>query len=105
MFLIRTVFWLSLVVLLVPINKDKVDPTVTQTVTAVDAISLASGALSDLSGFCLRNPDVCVQGHEAFMAFSVKAKYVSGIAYSYINKQLADNTDTGADNTPTQKQS
>lgn len=110
MFFTRTVFWLSLVVLLVPVNKDTVETHASQNVTAGDAISLASGALSDLSDFCVRNPEVCVQGHEAFIAFSEKAKYVSAIAYSYINEQLADGNEVSADKTAslngtTQKQS
>ncbi|MEP2943605.1 MAG: DUF5330 domain-containing protein [Hyphomicrobiales bacterium] len=92
MFLFRVVFWLSLVVLVMPIDKDKLDTTTTQSISTVDALSFAGGALSDLSGFCARNPDVCVQGHEAFIAFSAKAKYVSSIALDYINEQLQEDT-------------
>lgn len=92
MFLFRVVFWLSLVVLVMPVDKDNIDSTTTQSISTGDALSFAGGALSDLSGFCVRNPDVCVQGHEAFIAFSAKAKYVSSIAFDYLNKQMQEDT-------------
>ena len=93
MFIFRVVFWLSLVVLILPVDKEKLDTTVSQSISTGDALSIAGGALSDLSGFCARNPDVCIQGQEAFVAFSVKAKYVSALAYSYINEQMNENSD------------
>lgn len=109
MFLIRTAFWLSLMVLILPIDKEKIDPTVTESISAAGALNLASGALYDLSGFCVRNPDVCKQGQEAFHAFSIKAKYVSGVAYSYLNEHFSQTPDPQAPDTlsidvPTQKQ-
>lgn len=110
MFLFRMVFWLSLVVLVMPIDKDKLDSTNTQSISTGDALSIAGNALSDLSGFCARNPDVCVQGHEAFIAFSAKAKYVSSIAFDYLNEQLQEDTGGRTNNAlaidaQTQKQS
>ncbi|MBA4784079.1 MAG: DUF5330 domain-containing protein [Rhizobiales bacterium] len=85
MFFIRTTFWLSIVVWLVPVGKDKLDATVTHSVSSSSAIELATGALSDLAGFCGRNPDVCEEGHAVFEAFAAKAKVVAGMALAYIN--------------------
>jgi len=89
MFVVRALFWLCLIVLLLPIDKDEIDPAVTQSISASSAFQLAAGAFSDLSEFCIRNPATCEQGAEAFAAFSIKAKYVSGVAYRYFN-QTAD---------------
>lgn len=92
MFLVRMAFWLGLAVLILPVDKDKIDPAATDSISASSAIELAAGTLSDLSGFCTRKPDVCAKGYDAFIAFGAKAKYVSGAAYAYFNGENSDET-------------
>lgn len=90
MFFIRTVFWVSLIVLILPIDKTEVDATVTQSVSTAGALEIASGAISDLASFCGRNPEVCVKGRDFANAFGVKAVYASGLLYKFLDEQFAD---------------
>ncbi|MEP2300360.1 MAG: DUF5330 domain-containing protein [Hyphomicrobiales bacterium] len=90
MFLIRTVFWVSLIVLILPIDKSKTDATVTQVVSTAGAIEIASGAISDLASFCGRNPETCEKGRDFANAFGVKAVYASGLLYKFLDEQFAE---------------
>lgn len=92
MFFVRTVFWVSLIVLVLPIDKTKVDDTITQSVSTAGAIEIASGAISDLASFCGRNPEVCEKGREFANAFGVKAVYASGLLYKFLDEQFAEKT-------------
>ena len=92
MFFIRTVFWVSLIVLILPIDKTETDATVTQSVSTAGAIEIASGAISDLASFCGRNPETCEKGREFANAFGVKAVHASGLLYKFLDEQFADKT-------------
>ncbi len=65
MFLIRTAFWLTLVIFLLPSNEEEQRA----------AVRTTGAMVSDVKSFCVRNPDLCEQGRGAFAAFSLKAKY------------------------------
>ena len=92
MFFVRTVFWVSLIVLILPIDKNKTDAVVTQSVSTAGAIEIACGAISDLASFCGRNPETCEKGREFANAFGVKAVYASGLLYKFLDEQFADKT-------------
>jgi len=92
MFFIRTMFWVSLIVLILPIDKTKPDATITQSVSTTGAIEIASGAISDLASFCGRNPETCEKGRDFANAFGVKAVYASGLLYKFLDEQFADKT-------------
>lgn len=84
-FLIRTAFWLGLVVLLLP-----TDPA-TQTnqaepVSAGEAIGVVGATVQDLAGFCARNPETCATGSQAIRTFGDKAEYGARMLYSYISE-------------------
>ncbi len=70
MFLLRSAFWLTLVVMLIP-----ADPRTGEApgVTIINAISALQATVADISGFCGRNPDVCVTGAAAVDIVSEKA--------------------------------
>jgi hypothetical protein len=89
-FLIRTAFWLSLVIMLLPADGDTNDKA--PRVTAFETISAAQAAVSDLSQFCARNPDVCVTGGSAFQVFAEKVRYGAKMIYGYFGdkKPAAD---------------
>lgn len=74
MFLIRTAFWVGLILLLLPTNKEG-QQVVFGTMEA---------AIRDMQGFCLRNPEACAHGREAFAQLSDKAvsgfRMVAGLA-------------------------
>lgn len=65
MFLIRTAFWLSLLILLLP--TDEQDQKV--------VYGNAEAAVRDLTTFCARNPDVCDASKDAAETFSKKAQF------------------------------
>ncbi len=88
MFIVRTMFWLSVVVLLLP-----ADNTVTETnpvkvsstaqVTTDDALHAAYSTVSDISTFCSRNPQVCDTGKHALNLMEAKAKYGVRVIYEW----------------------
>ena len=71
MFLIRTAFWLGVVVLLIP--GDPHSGREAPVTSAVNALVAARGAIADLSGMCDRRPEVCNQGGSALQAFGERA--------------------------------
>jgi hypothetical protein len=73
MFLVRAAFWLSVVVIMLPADSETGDKA--PRVTAFEAISAAQTAVTDISQFCDRNPDVCVTGGSAFHVFADKVRF------------------------------
>lgn len=65
MFLIRTAFWLSILILLLPTDAQE-----QRTV-----YGNAEAAVKDLSSFCERNPGVCEASKDAAYKFSQKAQF------------------------------
>ena len=62
-FLIRTAFWLSIVIMLLPTPQSMKAPE--SNVGATQAISAASATVSDVRQFCARQPDACEVGSAA----------------------------------------
>jgi Family of unknown function (DUF5330) len=91
MFLLRAAFWLSVAILFIP-----ADPQTGEAprVTVVNAFLAAKATIADMSGFCDRNPDVCVTGGAAFDVFTQKAENGVRILYHYLNEPKTP--DTGA---------
>lgn len=65
MFVIRTAFWIVLIILLLPSNE-----TQQQRIYGT-----AEAAVHDIKTFCVRNPGVCETGRLAFDSFSEKAQF------------------------------
>ena len=55
-FIIRSAFWLSLVLLLIPFGAGKDGE---QMVNPLQAMFAAKGAIEDIAGMCERKPEVC----------------------------------------------
>lgn len=91
MFLVRTAFWLSVVVMLLPADSDTDGKA--PRVTAFEAIAAAQTTVSDLSQFCTRNPDVCVTGGSAFHVFADKVRYGAKMIYGYFGDKKVDQPD------------
>lgn len=91
-FIIRSVFWLSLVLLLVPIggtganNEDTVGP--------LEAFFAARGAISDITGMCERKPEVCEVGKSAIHTIGVRAREGARMAMAAIEEKDAVVADT-----------
>src|SRR5262245_57392187 len=74
MFLIRTVFWLVILVLLLPTNEQQQS----------QVYGTAQAAVKDVSGFCERNPSVCATGKDAFAVFMHKARFGAEMLMSFV---------------------
>jgi hypothetical protein len=72
-FLLRTAFWLSIVIALIPVNpadlRDGQRP-----VSTLETISIARAVVADAAGFCERNVAACASGRELISQFGAKAK-------------------------------
>src|SRR5229473_3424351 len=71
MFLVRSAFWLSVVVLFLPNDPDNEAPRV----TLFQALDAGPAAVSDMSQLCDRNPDVCATGGAALDVIVDKARH------------------------------
>jgi hypothetical protein len=90
MFLLRTVFWLVVLVLLLPTNERQQS----------QVYGTAQAAVKDVSGFCERNPNVCATGKDAFDVFVHKARFGAEMLMSFIKGRTgfgAGDAETAAD--------
>jgi len=88
-FLLRTAFWLSVVVLLLPTPESMKTP---DGVGAAKAVSAASATMSDMKQFCVRQPDACEVGSQALTQFGHKAQASAILIYKSPTEKLGDNT-------------
>ena len=70
-FLIRTAFWLSIVILLLP-TPESMKPA-EPGIGAAQAVTAASATVSDMSQFCTRQADACQVGSQALAHLGHKA--------------------------------
>lgn len=75
MFLIRTAFWLALVICLFPTDKGTQD----------QLLGSAAATFQDLSAFCVRNPEACAKSKVAFEEFGEKAKFGAVMLANFAN--------------------
>ena len=93
-FLLKTAFWLSLVIVLLPAPEN--DGTQPQLVSTTEAVSLLSAALNDFRGFCGRNPEACVTGAAAAQTFGHKAQHATRLLHDFISEKLEENNSVNA---------
>lgn len=79
-FLIRTAFWLSLVLLVIPFGGKDNEPTV----GAIEAFFAARAVIDDMSGLCERRPQACEVGRSAFHTIGTRARESARIAYDML---------------------
>ena len=96
MFIVRTMFWLTVVVLLLPTgNSTTTDSPVkvssTTQVTTDEALYAAYSTVSDISTFCSRNPQVCETGKHALSIMEAKAKYGARTIYEWATAATGTN--------------
>jgi len=90
MFIIRTAFWLSVVVLLLPIGGENQEspsgePVEQTNLSAGDAINAAIATVGDVAGLCQREPEVCDAGSAVWQTFQMKARYGAEMLYRWAN--------------------
>jgi hypothetical protein len=92
-FLLRTAFWLSIVIMLLPTPDSMKTP---DGVGAAKAVNAASATMSDMGQFCTRQPDACEVGSQALTQFGHKAQASAKWVYDFLTEKLGDNTASAA---------
>ncbi len=97
LFLLRTAFWLTLVLVLIPLGSDQTStPERTEKVDPVSAFLAAQATVSDIGGFCSRNPQACETGGNALSAIGSRARDGAAIVYQYFEpKNRSGETEDG----------
>ena len=86
MFLIRTAFWLMIVILLLPTDAQQQS----------QVFGTAQAAVKDVTGFCDRNPEACAKGKDAFSVLLHKAQFGARMLMGMIKEQTAANGEATA---------
>jgi hypothetical protein len=100
-FLLRMVFWVGLVLVLLPRDKTPESDKLPQ-VGASEAVSAATAAVSDMSQFCKRQPAACEVGGQAATVIGQRAQAGARKLYQIItDKRAPDHTGSigGIENT------
>jgi len=84
MFLLRMAFWLGVVCVLLPSGSKTTSPEAK--IDASEAVTLANAAVSEMRGFCERQPDACVSGGKVVVAIGHKAEAGARTLYDFVSK-------------------
>jgi hypothetical protein len=96
MFLFRIMFWMVVVILILPAEDPAAGGADTgQAVTVTRAVGAAKATVSDMAGFCARNRDVCETGTAVWSTFWAKARHGAGMVAEIVSG--ADGTAGPAD--------
>ncbi len=87
-FLLRMAFWLGVVCVLLPSGTKSTSPDAN--IDAKQAVTLASAAVSDMRGFCDRQPEACVAGGKVAVALGHKAEAGARTIYEFITAKLSE---------------
>jgi hypothetical protein len=90
-FLLKTAFWLSIVIMLLPTGTQS-NPS---QVGAADAVTAAGAAVTDMRQFCERQPGACAIGAQAVTSFGYKAQAGAKMLYEFLTDKLGP-TETGS---------
>lgn len=84
-FLIRSAFWLSLVLLVIPIGSN--DAEGDSAIGPIEAFFAAQAVVGDVAGLCDRNPQACEVGKSALHTIGVRARESARIAYDMLDEE------------------
>jgi hypothetical protein len=96
MFLLRTAFWIGVVLALLPTFGPKQSAPQAAVVGATEAMTAASATFADMIQFCNRQPDACAAGAQFASAFGQRAQAGAKMLYEIVGEKLAK-VDGGAD--------
>ena len=83
LFLIRTAFWLMIIVLLLPTDERQ----------RSEVYGTAQATLNDVVTFCDRNPETCAKGMDAFGVLVQKAQFGARMLIDMINGRTEPSED------------
>lgn len=92
-FLLRVAFWLTIALALLPSFGGNRSGGAQAKIAASDAIAAAGAVVSDMSNFCVRQPDACVVGGQAAVAIGARAQEGVRMVYDFVG----DHTKTAGD--------
>jgi hypothetical protein len=84
-FLLRMAFWLTVVCVLLPSGSNTAPDA---QIDATQAASLATAAVSDVRGFCDRQPDACEVGGKVAVAIGHKAEAGARTLFEFISAKV-----------------
>jgi hypothetical protein len=87
-FLIRSAFWLSLALLLIPVDTGETGHGAH--ISAFQALVAAGEAASDVAGMCERKPEVCTIGRSALETIGARARVSAKYAYEMLDEHFSD---------------
>ena len=91
-FLLRMAFWLTIVLALLPTGSSQPKAQANEPqIDATDAVVAAGAAVSDMSGFCDRQPEACKVGAQAAVAIGQRAQAGATMVYDFIHERMARN--------------
>ena len=88
-FLLRCAFWICVVLALLPGGGSSQSASKDSAIGAIDAMSAAGGAVSDMGQFCDRQPEACQIGGKAAVAFGQRAQAGAKILYEFLSEKMA----------------
>jgi hypothetical protein len=89
-FLLRVAFWLTIVLALLPTGSSQPQASGNAPqFDAADAVTAAGAAVSDMSGFCERQPDACKVGAQAAVAIGQRAQAGASMVYDFIQERMS----------------
>jgi hypothetical protein len=100
MFLLRTAFWIGVVLALLPTFGPKQSAPQAAGVGATEAVTVASATFADMIQFCNRQPDACAAGAQFASVFGQRAQAGAKMLYEIVGEKLAK-ADAGAEDVPT----
>ena len=106
MFLLRTAFWMSVALALLPSFAPGRSSTVPVDLRAGEAVTAASATVADVSLFCERRPEACAAGAQFASAFGQRTQAGAKILYEFVGDRIgksdrpAASVDAGVDASP-----
>jgi hypothetical protein len=88
MFLLRTAFWLAVVLALLPSFGPKASAPAATGVEATEAVTAASETLGDMFQFCSRQPNACAAGVHLASAIGQRAQAGAKMLYGMVGERL-----------------
>jgi len=96
MFLLRTAFWLTVVILILPADKPNTQTSETNqagyNVNAGSLYTAARNTVSDIASICERNPGVCETGQAALNTFGEKARTGAKMMMDFVSDRTGDSS-------------
>lgn len=99
MFLLRTAFWLTVVLMILPIDRD--DAGIASGPGTFETLAAVQTVVADMRRFCERNPQACDTGSQSIEVLRQKAVYSAGVVQGWLSQtdnggvvHVNDQTDT-----------